>query len=76
MIQLIEFDEGNLKQLLTALNPIVKSAKKYFTRVNHIYYQLPQDYIPYNEIHNKQSHNKQKMMFFLPVDNQNQSLLT
>ena len=55
MIQLIEFDEQKLEQLLTALNPIVKSAKEYFTRVNHIYYELPQDYIPYNEIHNKLS---------------------
>ena len=55
MIQLIEFDEGKLEQLLTVLNPIVKSAKEYFTRVNHIYYELPQDYIPYNEIHNKLS---------------------
>ena len=55
MVQLVEFDAGKLEQLLTALNPIVKCAKEYFTRVNHIYYELPQDHIPYDEIHNKLS---------------------
>ena len=53
MIQLLEFDAGKLEQLSTALNPIVKCAKEYFTRVNHIYYEVPEDHIPYDEIHNK-----------------------
>ena len=55
MIQLVEFDEGKSALLSTALTQIVKSAKEYFTRVNHIYYELPQDYIPYNEIYDKLS---------------------
>ena len=55
MVQLIEFNKEMLEQLSTALNPIVKSAKEYFTRVNHIYYELPSDHIPYEQIYNKLS---------------------
>ena len=55
MVQLIEFDEKILEQLSTALNPIVKSAKEYFTRVNHIYYELPSNHIPYDQIYNNLS---------------------
>ena len=41
MVQLIEMNEMKLKDISIALDQVVKNSKTYFTRVNHIYYEVP-----------------------------------
>ncbi len=51
MVQLIELNEMKLNEISIALDQVVKNSKTYFTRVNHIYYEEPNnDYVTPHEI--------------------------